>query len=393
MGVLSSRGRRLRPWASRRQPGEDVEVAYGQKLLADGSTVEAERWLRERLTVREGVRKPEPGGLRRVRLALADTLLALNRAEEAAAVLHAARTDADAYRWSRPFTSTALRSVSAFVAILCGRDTEAEAELDAIAAEFHATPAPGPRILMGYLHSRLVVLALLSHRGRFAEALAAADELLPRAAATVGVENGFVDEVRRGRVFVLAMLGRYDEAAAECRALLAPRPGTDGDSDAQDTATLGLAHCLVAQGRSQEAEAAVRGPLDRAERVEGRCSREAVMLRRALAEAVARQGRFEEALALVEGPPAWGVVDAGHHELVRAEALLGLGRREEAEASAAQALAAATVNHAPCHVRILEIRTLLARIRASAQELDAVTADWVTHYGPDHLRTRAAAAR
>jgi hypothetical protein len=114
------------------------------------------------------------------------------------------------------------------------------------------------------------------------------------------------------------------------------------------------------------------------------------LLRRALAAALIGQGRYEAALPLLDGPAVWGCYDAGRHQMLLAEALHGLGRTGQAEAAANEALQAATVLFAPGHPRVLQIRTLLARIRASPAEMRTVAADWASHLGPDHPGTRAA---
>ena len=106
-----------------------------------------------------------------------------------------------------------------------------------------------------------------------------------------------------------------------------------------------------------------------------------------------RGGRHEDALALADIRPDWGGFEIGDHHLLRAEALHGLGHTEDAESAANHALDEATIRLAPTEHRVLRIRTLLALIRNSPDQLHAVTAQWMRHYGPDHPRTQAAQAR
>lgn len=386
MGLLSRRGR-----GSRRQqvdPDAD-ELEHCRTLIDKGALTEAEQLLRSLVAVLAGAPNPDVRKLAAAQMYLGLAELGLNRPEEAWRLFDAARTALQSSPRSSTGRVLALRNTCALLLVQCGRYCEAEAELEEIARICREHPAPGPPIWELYFSSREYHRWSASNQGRFDAVLSLAEEHLPQVAEAFGPESRQVYRARLHRAFALAMLGRYEQAESECRALLEPGAGPVSAGDLTDSAC-GLAYCLVESGRAGEAETVLHGPLAEAERDEP-AGRTAAKLRRELANVLARQGRFEEALSLVQGPPAWGIEDPGQHQLVRAVALLGLGRLKEAEAAADEALAVAGVPLVPLHIRVLEIRTVLARIHDTPEEWDSVTTDWLTHYGPDHPRARAAA--
>ncbi|MFI0940355.1 tetratricopeptide repeat protein [Streptomyces sp. NPDC021020] len=382
MGILSWGGRR-------RPPGADAELKEATALLRTGELAAAEQRLRELLAVREGARKPDPGTVVPVQTVLWLVELALGRPEEALRLAEAASSLVESDRRPPLNKVLALRTMAATTHMLCGRFALAEAGLADVAQRYGACSAPTPSTVKAYFASRIVHCRLLSVQARFGEVVAAVDELMPRLVMVLGAADKLVYRALLLRAEVLAMLGRYEQAASECGALLAVRPDSVPEKERAGAAR-GLAYCLVETGRAAEAETVLRDVLASSERSSPTGS-VTWALRRELANALSRQGRYDEALALVEGPPTRALDAPGEHQLQRATALLGLGRRAKAEAAAEEALAAAAAVLAPAHVNVLEIRTVLARVRDTPEEWAALTADWNTHYGPDHPRARAAA--
>ncbi|WP_159011999.1 tetratricopeptide repeat protein [Streptomyces sp. NRRL F-5123] len=362
---------------------KDATALFGKDLVA------AEQRLRDLLAVRESARKPDPGRVVAVQTVLWMVEMALDRPEEALRLVDAARSLVESDRRPPLNRVLGLRSMAATTHLLCGRFALAEAELADVAKLYGACSAPTPSTVKAYFASRIVYSRLLSAQARFGEAVAFVDDLVPRLVMVLGAQHKLVYRTLLLRADVLAVLGRYEQAESECRALLAVRPGSVPEVERAGSAC-GLAYCLVETGRAAEAETVLRDLLAPSER-DHPTGPVTTTLRRELANALSRQGRYEEALALVEAAPTRALDAPGRHCFQRATALHGLGRRTEAEAAAEEALVAARAALAPAHIAVLEIRTVLARIRDTPEEWAPVTADWLTHYGPDHPRTRAAA--
>lgn len=171
--------------------------------------------------------------------------------------------------------------------------------------------------------------------------------------------------LRSNRVAVLVQQDRCTEAEAEALDILRAVTRLAHLAVVWETelsALNNLADALNGQGRYDEAEAIARGNLPRAH--EGTAG----ALRSVLVDSLNGQGRYEEALAEIRQLPPPGRVHSGAADLATAEALHGLGRRSEAEATARSALAACEQFLHPAHPRIQAARTLLTRITAEGPD-------------------------
>ncbi|MYS23417.1 MULTISPECIES: hypothetical protein [unclassified Streptomyces] len=245
-----------------------------------------------------------------------------------------------------------------------------------------------------------MIAAALSRWGRHADALAEIEAMLPAADAE-GVRPAQRVAHRGDRLDQLILLGRADEALDDAREILATATeAADDDPDGAKHfagAAQRVAFALTELGRPAEAERQLRAAL-----AHTTLSRVSVYdprilhVRLDLVVTLNGQGRHAEALAAFEALPGTertSLTDPAYRIgwfLFRAVALHGLARRAEAETAAEQALAEAASRIGPHHFGMLEIRTLLASIRASAEEMAVAAAQWEEHFGPAHPRARAA---
>ncbi|GGV32678.1 tetratricopeptide repeat protein [Streptomyces griseoflavus] len=204
----------------------------------------------------------------------------------------------------------------------------------------------------------LATMVAVAH-GRQAEVLGELETLIAEL-EPVDVETQVLRlVVRRNRLVVLSGLERYEEAEREALDILGEisRLAHLITLSKLELSALGLlAGALCGQGRFEEAEAIARGNLSRAD--DG-----AAAPRVTLARSLNGQGRYEEALTEVRGvTPPRDRKDSGLLDLVTAEALLGAGRRAEAEAAVRRALADCERSLHPAHPRIGRARAVLARV-------------------------------
>ncbi|MEU3947905.1 tetratricopeptide repeat protein [Streptomyces sp. NPDC029526] len=205
-------------------------------------------------------------------------------------------------------------------------------------------------------------------QGNHADALATYDEALTAFQRTFGADHWLTLKLRSDRAQQMTSLGRHAECEAECAAVAeAADRGTGPEmSRLAAAARNGLAFALNAQGRHQEAEAVAREALA----AHRERDRQALVLRLGLARSLNGQARHDDALAeartadtLYRALPAHQrLPDTGAVELVVANALLGMGRADDARRRAAAAHAACLSSFGPDHRRTVEARALLERI-------------------------------
>jgi tetratricopeptide (TPR) repeat protein len=207
-------------------------------------------------------------------------------------------------------------------------------------------------------------------QGRHADAVALFDGLLPDFARVFGAEGARTLKLRSDRAQELTRLGRHAECEAECAAVArsAGRGSAPQMALVVFAARNGLVFALNAQGRYQEAEATAREALA-AQPAQGRIT---LPLRLGLARSLNGQARHEEALAEAQAADELRLTrpddfrpETGAVELVRATALLGLGRTAEARPPAVAAHEACLAAFGPDHGRTVEARKLLDRMEAA----------------------------
>ncbi|MFJ5778763.1 tetratricopeptide repeat protein [Streptomyces sp. NPDC093094] len=244
-----------------------------------------------------------------------------------------------------------------------GRFEEAETEARAVEAGARRLRPSGRRLAMTW-YARTTATAVACAHGRGTEVLAEMEALVTEMDGAAGSLRTLPLLVRNNRAAVLGWQGRYAEAEAEGDALLRDLSRLKHLAKVwrlELSVLDGLAEALCGLGRPEEAEAIARGNLPRAEDVEGA----GAALHCTLVRSLNGQGRYAEALAEARRTtPQWERGHAGKLDLVTAAALLGLDRREEAEAAARQALAGCETHLHPSHPRRAEARALLARLTA-----------------------------
>ncbi|PNV33996.1 hypothetical protein C1708_18035 [Streptomyces sp. DH-12] len=206
-------------------------------------------------------------------------------------------------------------------------------------------------------------------QGHHAEALATYDDALPLFARIFGAENPQTLKVRSDRAQALTSLGRHAECEAECAAVAsAARRSTEpGAEHVAVAACNGQVFALNALGRHPEAEALAREALAAAQGLPERFS---LVLRLGLVRSLNGQSRYEEALAEAERAEelhrglsaAQRRPEAGAVDLAMANALLGLGRRDEARIRATAGHDACLAVLGPDHSRTAEARELIRRV-------------------------------
>jgi tetratricopeptide (TPR) repeat protein len=238
--------------------------------------------------------------------------------------------------------------------------------------------------------------------------LATALAQLGHHAAAVREYGGFIEAIGSGpgrdmvslqarlrRAGQLALLGRFDEAEAECQ-LAAERCAQ------QPSAAMRLhvanVRTIVFGGRGQHAEAeslarsALRGasPADVPPQV-------VTALTVSLARTLTAQRRYEEAEMTLRDLRPDSSAEIITVTCGRAAARLGLGRLREAEAGARDAVAAGEKILGPVHYTTLHAGTVLGaalarqgRHEEAGRVLRANVAAWTDHFGAGHPRTIAA---
>ena len=206
---------------------------------------------------------------------------------------------------------------------------------------------------------------------------------------------------RSDRAQNLVYLGRYQEAERECQAVHALGRNIDGPHGLllRGAVANAMAMALHFLDRHDEAEAAARAATEEMTRAGEAHLRMLRILQVNLARVLCARDRFDEAHRIVSGLECAVPTDRAALRSVSAVALLGLGRHEEAEAAAREAVTICEWGLSAVHHRALEAGTVLGSVLAAQgrlpeaeRRLAANSAAWDEHFGPDHPRAVAARA-
>ncbi|AUG76679.1 hypothetical protein CFP65_1805 [Kitasatospora sp. MMS16-BH015] len=383
-------------FAGLRSRARERDLRRADRLLAEGHRFEAAagraqaepayRKAVELLTARLG---GEASATLAARVRWADTLAQLARREEAAAELRAALVHCPAVLGEdHPSTCNARRSLATLL-LLQGHPEEA---LELTETVLRRRPAPD---VLG-LAAWDVRLRALGSLGRHREAADAAPALRERLAQAYGADDLRTLKIGADRAQHLVQLGEYETAEHECRELIELRGAVDLF---QLAVTNALVLALVGLGRHEEAEAAARKALTRAEGDVG------ISLALGLARSLRGSGRHEDAWRAAADAKAKFLLTnprpvlAAPVHTVLAQTLLGIGHLPQAEAEAHRAVELAATHLTPAHHSTLEAATTLGTVLAATdrrteaiEHLTRCAAAWREHYGPDHPRTRATEA-
>ncbi|MFE0462917.1 tetratricopeptide repeat protein [Kitasatospora sp. NPDC058965] len=361
----------------------DSLAKEAHELVADDRWADAEPLRRREIELRGRWLGPDSVPVLSSRYILALGLFVQRRREEVVAELLDLLPPFVAARGEDHPDSTHARMTLAVSLLALRRFHEAEEQYGRVLA-CHAT-VDDVRVKAGRLRA-----FALTCQGRHREAADALDTCLQEAAPVLGTSHTAVLEARISRINQLAVLAEHALVERECQDLL----GTLDDQDPRHGRVTGVrVYQLNSTGRYAEAEAAVRKALtDHAQ----------LPLHVGLARCLNGQARHEEALRALSDAqehPRAGTADSRLLlATVTAQALLGLGRPEDAEGQARQAVdAAGEARYPPIHHRALEAAiTLAAAIAAQGrpaeaeQHLTRCAADAQAHFGPDHPHTLAA---
>lgn len=286
----------------------------------------------------------------------------------------------------------------AFVAVHQGRPAQAMAEADAVmAAHAEAGPAGEP-----YLSARLWRAIALGHLGQHAASASEFSRLLDEVVPLLGDKHVTVVVSRMQRGGQLNLLGRYDEAEAECRTAIKqsgkmriwPHDARDGY---RMSATGLLVGVLNGSGRYTQAEAEARAAIRAARASLGVGAHHLVPVWIGLAASLNGQNRYEDARQLLQDlQPGHAHLNVSRQNQL-AVAELGLWMSGEAEARARATVAEAERLHGPAHYATLRAGTLLGsaiawqdRCDEARPLLQANAEAWLEHFGEDHPMTVAA---
>ena len=281
--------------------------------------------------------------------------------------------------------------------VLQGRASAVEAETRATMDSCAGLPERD-EIRLAAWESRLLALVTLGRHE-------AAETEYPRLTAELVARHGnsglVVLKSRSDRAQNLVYLGRYQEAERECQAVHALGRNVDGPPGVvlRCAVANAMAMALHYLGRHDEAEAAARAATEEMTRAGEAHLRMLRILQVNLARVLCARDRFDEAHRIVSGLECAVPTDRAALRSVSAVALLGLGRHEEAEAAAREAVTICEWGLSAVHHRALEAGTVLGSVLAAQGRLPEAerrlatnSAAWDEHFGPDHPRAVAARA-
>jgi tetratricopeptide (TPR) repeat protein len=274
---------------------------------------------------------------------------------------------------------------------LVGVEVEATAAMEAFA---DTGPLGEP-----YLTAWLLRVSARAASGRHAEAVQEYGEMVETALPVFGPENPRLLWWRLGRATHLRYLNRLDEAEAECRTILGrsrrlwPMPKRYALRLAAMAQT---ADVMNARGMHAKGEKQIRSALR--EVLPGDVSHRVLnSLHLVLAGSLNGQHKHRNAeQALKRVRPADQFSRLSLH-LGLGAARLGLGRPDEAEADARQAVAISGFGVGPSHYQIVRAGTFLGsvlaaqgRVDEAKRQLEVSVAAWEELFGADHPRAVAA---
>jgi tetratricopeptide (TPR) repeat protein len=249
-----------------------------------------------------------------------------------------------------------------------------------------------------YMAAWLHLATALAQLGQHAEAVREYGGFIEAAGSAPGGEVMSL-RARLRRAGQLALLGRFDEAEAECQLITeqcAQLPSAPAATAMRLIADNTRTIVLSGRGQHAEAESLARSALREASSAD-LPPHGVTAFTVSLARTLTAQQRYGEAeLALrdlrPDGPAEIVTVACG-----RAAARLGQGRLREAEAGARDALAAGERVLGPLHYTTLHAGTILGAALArqgrhdeAERVLRANLTAWTAHFGPGHPRTTAA---
>jgi tetratricopeptide (TPR) repeat protein len=248
---------------------------------------------------------------------------------------------------------------------------------------------------LAYLTAWESLLTALQYLGQHAEAAEGFSALADAEASVYGDTDSRAIKWRDDGGMEFALLGRYDQAAAVHRYVLAlaakARPRRHR-AQLYMSAVNGLVFVHNMRGEYAEAESVARAAIRQAEKSFGVPRSNFVVLHCSLGKSLNGQGRHAEAERTMEYfPRSLGVL------LTLTAARTGLGRLDEAETDAREAVARTEKHFGPAHhVRLdaaLQLGIALARQGKDDEAgplLEANAQAWTEHFGDQHPKTIAA---
>lgn len=281
--------------------------------------------------------------------------------------------------------------------IMQGRVSAVEAETRRTMESCAGLPESDETRLAAWESRLLALVALGRHQAAEAEYPQLTAELVTRH----GNSGLPVLKSRSDRAQNLVYLGRYQEAERECQAVHALGRNVDGPYGLALRCSVAnaMAMALCHLGRHDEAEAAARTATEELAEAGEAYQRVLRILQVNLARILTTRDRHEEAYRIVSGLDCAVPSDRAALRSVSAVALLGLGRHDEAEAAAREAITLCEWGLSAVHHRTLEAVTVLGSILAARgrlseaeRRLAANCSTWDERFGPDHPRAVAARA-
>ncbi|MHA6765254.1 tetratricopeptide repeat protein [Streptacidiphilus sp. PAMC 29251] len=373
----------------------DLQVK-GARLVTQTRWAEAEQALRQAAELRAAQLGPEAAPTLETRSKLAVVLVRLHRHDEASAELRDLLLHCPTVLGEDHAITSEVQIALAGLLLTQGLPDEAE---ELAMAVLRRLPASDKLGLMAWDIKLRVRLA----QGRHREAADEAQALQAQSALVFGENHVRTLKVGSDRVQNLVFLGEYELAERECRALIERHGGADLLWLAVMNA---LVMALNGRGHHDQAEAAARRALRRQAQVRQPSGDMRVSLTLGLSRSLHGNGRHQEALdaaAQAKGdllrPPGGRAALAPPVATRTAQALLGLGRLDEAETESRRAVDLAQTHLTTTHHSTLEAATTLGSILAAQgrhtearEHLTRCATTWRDHYGPDHPRTIAAEA-
>jgi tetratricopeptide (TPR) repeat protein len=247
-------------------------------------------------------------------------------------------------------------------------------------------------------YHRTLALGIL---GRHREAAEEYGALAEAGASAYGVTAAKVIAWRNGRATHLSFLGQYDHAESEHQ--LAMERAAKAQPSAlrvrlQLSALSGVIYVHNMRGQFAKAESMARAAMRRAEKSVSATRDNLISLQNGLARSLNGQGWHAEAERAVQGWVSTRTQAILGVWLNLTAARLGLGRLDEAETDAREAVMVARLQgYGPAHYFSLDAATQLGLVLVRQGKLDEAerllqptAAAWTEHFGDRHQKTHAA---